>query len=668
MSFRTVNSSTHTEDGWRCCNRDECDIPRIPDLFLVDTAPIRKGAPLTILGAWVFWYDRNVEEIFTPVWGWSETNDVLGQPGKNNGSNHLSGTAVDVCAPKYPWGTKTMPPDKVAKVEEGRRLFRIGDQSGIMWGRAWSKPDEMHYQMAWREGDPRNDELAQKLRDGYLGIYKAWSGTPPGPTPTSYGLPTGTRINYGAPGFPDWVYRLAHTFGIRASTYAGHQETNRQEAGFAPNPQNLNRGIDWAGPVDAMQRYADYLFSVRGSLEQVIWQNPNTGQMVGVAGGKDVTHTGYYAGNYGGHRDHVHTRQSAPIPHPGGPTPTPPPLPSPPVLSQRDKYALAVITEGQKRGISPRGIKIALATTLVETDLIMYANSNVPASLHFPHDKVGHDHDSTGLFQQRQAWGPLECTMNPTCSAGLFYEGGRGGQRGLTDFDYNNTANTPGFYAQKVQVSQFPDRYDKRFGEAEQLYNRLSGLSGDDGEDDLSADAERKIAELHEAFFGAPDFESLSPLHKPGEGKIGNLLEFIRWMDGNIHIMVEIMLVTLRYPDPQAVSLLQSVAADPDPNRDEHDRRLAKAILAEMDEPKPAPTQTQTAPAPVVVHHYEEPEPEVLPAIIQTVTAPQSAQYNMATPEAMLHSMDGLADFHEAYMKARRELISPNRNEENGST
>src|SRR5690606_25502701 len=55
---------------------------------------------------------------------------------------------------------------------------------------------------------------------------------------------------------------------------------------------------------------------VKASLEQVIWQNPLTGQRVGVAGGNDVSSTNYYAADYAGHRDHVHTRQSNPIPLP----------------------------------------------------------------------------------------------------------------------------------------------------------------------------------------------------------------------------------------------------------------------------------------------------------------------------------------------------------------
>ena len=132
----------------------------------------------------------------------------------------------------------------------------------------------------------------------------------------SYGLPTGTNIPYGQQGFPEWVYELAAAFNLKASTYPGHQESERAEVGFAPNPKKQNRGIDWTGPVSDMERFARYLLTVRGSLEQVIWQNPETLKRVGVAGGDDVTDSGYYSADYAGHRDHVHTRQSKPIPLP----------------------------------------------------------------------------------------------------------------------------------------------------------------------------------------------------------------------------------------------------------------------------------------------------------------------------------------------------------------
>ena len=154
---------------------------------------------------------------------------------------------------------------------------------------------------------------------GYPGYGTAPFGTPTGGG-QPYGLPTGTNTGgYGSSGpqFPAWVHAVEQAFGVKASTYAGHQEGDRHEAGYAPNPNHENRGIDWTGPVDAMQRFAEYLDSIRGNMEQVIWQNPQTGQRIGVAGGQDVSNTGYYASDYGGHQNHVHTRQSQSIPLPG---------------------------------------------------------------------------------------------------------------------------------------------------------------------------------------------------------------------------------------------------------------------------------------------------------------------------------------------------------------
>lgn len=170
MTFRTAYGNTHSENGWRMVNRDECDLVRIPDLYLTETAPLRKGAPLVILGAWLYWYDRNVEEIATSVWGWSATNDVAN-------SNHLSGTAVDINAPKYPWGMDAganMSGEKMAKIRYGLKLF----EGSVFWGQDWSRKDPMHYQMAWREGDARNEAFADKLRRGYLGIYKTTPEVP----------------------------------------------------------------------------------------------------------------------------------------------------------------------------------------------------------------------------------------------------------------------------------------------------------------------------------------------------------------------------------------------------------------------------------------------------------------------------------------------------------
>lgn len=155
------------------------------------------------------------------------------------------------------------------------------------------------------------------------------------------------------------------------------------------------------------------------------------------------------------------------------------PAPQPPkasALTAADRYAQAIIGEGKRRGITRRGIEIALSTALVESNLRMYANAKVPESMSLPHDAVGSDAYSVGLFQQQVVrgpsgwwWGDAATCMDPALSAGLFYDR-------LATYDYNNTAFTPGWFAAEIQrpAAQYRGRYDERMGEAARIYDRLA--------------------------------------------------------------------------------------------------------------------------------------------------------------------------------------------------
>ncbi|MDK8242110.1 tape measure protein [Corynebacterium coyleae] len=137
-----------------------------------------------------------------------------------------------------------------------------------------------------------------------------------------------------------------------------------------------------------------------------------------------------------------------------------------------NKYADAIIREGRSRGVTDTGIKIALATALVESGMKMYANPADPASMQMAHDAVGYDHDSVGLFQQRNngAWGTTADRMDAAKSAGMFYDE-------LVKADYNT--GDAGAHAQRVQKSAFPSRYAERMGEAQgylDKYNSSAGL------------------------------------------------------------------------------------------------------------------------------------------------------------------------------------------------
>jgi N-acetyl-anhydromuramyl-L-alanine amidase AmpD len=154
-----------------------------------------------------------------------------------------------------------------------------------------------------------------------------------------------------------------------------------------------------------------------------------------------------------------------------------------PGATNSEDYARAIIAEGQRDREDPepvldhpvitsRGIMIALATALVESNMRMYANNADPESLNYPHDAIGSDENSVGLFQQRAPWwGTVADRMDPARSAAMFYHA-------LARLDYNSATHPPGWYAQQVQQSAFGGRYDQRFAEAAGLYTRLVGQLG----------------------------------------------------------------------------------------------------------------------------------------------------------------------------------------------
>lgn len=72
--------------------------------------------------------------------------------------------------------------------------------------------------------------------------------------------------------------------------------------------------------------------------------------------------------------------------------------------------------------------RMVLMVTRTESNLHMYANRNIPASLKLPHDAVGTDHNSVGLYQQQVGqdgsnefgWGDVTQCMDPMHSTHAF--------------------------------------------------------------------------------------------------------------------------------------------------------------------------------------------------------------------------------------------------------
>ena len=140
-----------------------------------------------------------------------------------------------------------------------------------------------------------------------------------------------------------------------------------------------------------------------------------------------------------------------------------------------EDHVREIIAAAKERGLTRQAAKIGIATALVESELRMYANHAVPESLSYPHEAIGSDHDSVGLFQQRNngAWGTTAQRMNARASAGMFFNA-------LMKVPGWETMD-PGAAAQAVQVSAFPGKYATRMAEADALIERVGGFDSVEG-------------------------------------------------------------------------------------------------------------------------------------------------------------------------------------------
>lgn len=143
------------------------------------------------------------------------------------------------------------------------------------------------------------------------------------------------------------------------------------------------------------------------------------------------------------------------------------------------RNAQTIVRAGQKAGVPARGWVVAVATAMQESNLRNLANPRVPASMGLPHEGTGTDHDSVGLFQQRQSWGTAAELMNPEQSAAKFYAA------------LNRVPSWLGLpltvAAQKVQRSAFPSAYAKHEQKAAALVDAISGGVANSGTTDQCA-------------------------------------------------------------------------------------------------------------------------------------------------------------------------------------
>lgn len=445
----------------------------------------------------------------------------------------------------------------------------------------------------------------------------------------AYGLPRGSAINYGAPGFPPWVYDLAGRFGLKASTYPGHQENQRPDLKCAPNPTGQNRGIDWAGPPDNMLSLARWLRDTHPpGLEMVIYQDPRTGERVGYPTWVN------YDSDYSGHRDHVHTRQSANLLG-GGATPEAVDTLFADVSEwQRpvdDSYPYRVLsirsndgTYRDKNWVSNHGWCRRACDAGKLTFFIVYFvwRPNWEAAVATLKSQVGTPHPKMVVMLDVESWagqitGDQSAGVNAAFESVAEWLGDRRrviGYGNVGDLNnlwpkrpkdvrlviagYGNNPDYPGKIAHQYTDGQgygggLPEGappfgncdMNSADGLTPSAFAKLCGIDAapvteppptEGGFLMALTDAEqREVLDLLRQQ-SAYRRISRSPLRMPYERETETISGFEWNTDGNVHVLLVALLA--RLGDPNELARLNAVASTDEPGR-EHDRLLAQAIL-----------------------------------------------------------------------------------------
>lgn len=194
------------------------------------------------------------------------------------------------------------------------------------------------------------------------------------------------------------------------------------------------------------------------------------------------------------------------------------------VTASQSEYVKSIVGVAKDLGVSKDGQIVAVMVALQESGIQNYANDGgnhfgydigtsqgtkfwldaVKYSMKLPHDAVGKDADSVGLFQQRPSSGwadtpgfkasddtkaAVNRLMNPEFSARAFFGGpdSPGDNRGLLDVSGWESMD-PTVAAQTVQGSAFPSAYAKWESQATSLVNANSSAPAVSADEDSDSD------------------------------------------------------------------------------------------------------------------------------------------------------------------------------------
>jgi hypothetical protein len=147
-------------NGWRVIGRNDCVDVEIPG----GEIPIHPEFAWLAQDCAILWHETVEELVWPGCWGWAPPRTVRGGTVT---SNHCSGTAWDLSAPKHPRGVpiaKTFTPAQLAAVEVlENRYFGV-----LRWGGRWTgrDVDGMHWEAIPGVGPESVRALTLALHDG----------------------------------------------------------------------------------------------------------------------------------------------------------------------------------------------------------------------------------------------------------------------------------------------------------------------------------------------------------------------------------------------------------------------------------------------------------------------------------------------------------------------
>lgn len=178
----TAAQAATSQNGWPAGSTSAIPVSGLSVGAATFPAGVRSGDVHTVLGYVARRFNNEVEAL-VKGWCWGHSYRVIS--GSTSLSNHASGTAIDINAPRHPLGAS----GTFSSTQRSRIRSILNACDGVVrWGGDYSgRKDEMHFEINVRPGDARLAALARRIGGG---------GGTPTPAPIAW-----TTVRRGANGF-----------------------------------------------------------------------------------------------------------------------------------------------------------------------------------------------------------------------------------------------------------------------------------------------------------------------------------------------------------------------------------------------------------------------------------------------------------------------------------